>query len=88
MSVAAVITAFVCAFLAWQFKTERDTAFQELVAVETSRTASSAEEINKLKNALGGARSQSDNTTSTALAGIAAAMSMGDSVLGKVLLIS
>jgi len=69
--VAAVVAAFVCAFLAWQFKNQRDMAYRELVAVETSRTQSDSTELSELRAALGGAQTSTARTVDTALAGFA-----------------
>ncbi len=71
LAVAGFVAAFVCAFLAFQFKHQRDVAYRELVAVETSRAQSDTAEVNELKEALGGAQSSSAEVVSAALGGYA-----------------
>ncbi len=54
--VAAFVVAFVCAFLAWQFKNQRDIAYRELVAAETSSAQADASELEEVRSGVSGAR--------------------------------
>lgn len=69
LAVGALVAAFVCAFLAWQFKNQRDVAYRELVAVETSRSLHDAAELSELRSELDGAQTSSAELITAALAG-------------------
>ena len=75
--VVAFVTAFVCAFLAWQFKTQRDAAYRELVAVETSGEQVDSSELEELRGAVSVAHEASTQVLDAALAGFAQILNSG-----------
>jgi CheY-like chemotaxis protein len=71
------VAAVVCGFLAWQFKSERDVAYQQLVNLEAQRSIAGQTQIADLEDALGGAEARSARVMEAALAGFSYAASLG-----------
>jgi len=70
-AVVVVVAALVGTFLAWQFKSERDAAYRQLVALETGRANAEESAVSELEGELASASAQSGAMLDAALQGFA-----------------